>query len=204
MKLDPQRHLDRTWRVHALAADFELLDVWSFPILADPADGETFDGFFELVRDNGMRCDGAIAEALFAIRARVGRWFGWDDPTARLPIPGCDEYSVVERLPPAERAATMVHVELADLTVVYKLADEALLEISNDTIHALIHLSWVPHDEHFMTPRMAVYIKSRGLGSDLYMALISPFRHVFVYPAWLGRIGRLFSERTHARLHSAA
>lgn len=28
MKVDPARHKSRPWRVHSLAPDFELLDVW--------------------------------------------------------------------------------------------------------------------------------------------------------------------------------
>ncbi|MSP61641.1 MAG: DUF2867 domain-containing protein [Myxococcales bacterium] len=43
---------------------------------------------------------------------------------------------------------------------------------------------------------MAVYIKSRGRWSDAYMALIAPFRHRVVYPALLGRIGRLWAKRS--------
>jgi uncharacterized protein DUF2867 len=46
------------------------------------------------------------------------------------------------------------------------------------------------------TAELAIYVKSRGLRSDAYMALIKPFRHVVVYPAWLGRLSRAWAART--------
>ena len=32
MQIDAVKHLEQPWRVHALAHDFELLDVWRFPL----------------------------------------------------------------------------------------------------------------------------------------------------------------------------
>ncbi|MBI3557402.1 MAG: DUF2867 domain-containing protein [Deltaproteobacteria bacterium] len=61
--------------------------------------------------------------------------------------------------------------------------------MSNDTIHALIHLGWAGAQ-----PEMAVYIKTRGFMSRLYMAGISPFRHVVVYPALIRSVRRHWEE----------
>jgi hypothetical protein len=77
---------------------------------------------------------------------------------------------------------------------VYLFADEALLEISNRTIHALLHLGWVDCDAGAKTVELAVYIKSRGRWSDAYMAVIQPFRHLFVYPPWIQRLTRRWNE----------
>lgn len=45
MKVDVDVHRSHPWRVHELARDFKLLDVWQYPISADPAQGEDFDAF---------------------------------------------------------------------------------------------------------------------------------------------------------------
>ena len=82
---------------------------------------------------------------------------------------------------------------VADLRPVYRFEDEALWELSNQTIHALLHLSWmggVPP-----AARLAVYVKHRGVGSRLYMAAIKPFRYAVVYPTWIREIERAWSAR---------
>jgi hypothetical protein len=37
-------------------------------------------------------------------------------------------------------------------------------------------------------PIYPLYVKSRGVRTDAYLALIKPFRHTIVYPAWIRRI----------------
>jgi hypothetical protein len=37
---------------------------------------------------------------------------------------------------------------------------------------------------------LAIYVKSRGWQSDAYLALIRPFRHLVVYPAWIAHLTR--------------
>ena len=84
MRLADDEHRRHGWRIIDLAADFELLDVWAFPIDADPARGETFARFRALMsildpaRDEGS----SASRALFALRAFFGRMFGWDEATA--------------------------------------------------------------------------------------------------------------------------
>jgi hypothetical protein len=69
----------------------------------------------------------------------------------------------------------------------YLFDEEALLEIANKTIHALLHVSF-DDDGGVATPLLAIYVKSRGWMSAPYMALIAPFRHTIVYPAWFRSI----------------
>jgi len=66
--------------------------------------------------------------------------------------------------------------------------------MSNRTIHALLHLSWLGGDPP--RARLAVCVKHRGLGSRAYMALIKPFRYAIVYPSWIRGIQRRW-RRTH-------
>jgi hypothetical protein len=73
---------------------------------------------------------------------------------------------------------------------VYLFENESLSEISNRTIHALLHLCWV----NPTTARLAVYVKPRGRMSRFYMAAIGPFRHAIVYPSWMRSIQRRWAE----------
>jgi hypothetical protein len=42
---------------------------------------------------------------------------------------------------------------------------------------------------------MAIYVKPRGVLGHAYLKLISPFRHLIVYPALLREIGRAWGAR---------
>lgn len=204
MRVDPARHRAQPWRVHSLAPDFELLDVWQIPIEAEPSRGETFDAFFDVVWANGVETGSVIVRALVRLRSMLGTAFGWD--RSAPPIPRTVELSVTERLDANDRRADRASgVRTQDtaagerVRLVYRFADEALLEVSNATIAALWHFGWVDLPRGKKTVEMAVYIKSRGLGSRLYMALIQPFRHIFVYPAWTKHVARLWCGRQIAQ-----
>lgn len=200
MRVDPARHRAHPWRVHTLAPDFELLDVWRIPIEADPARGETFDRFFDLAWENELETGSAIVRLLTEIRWWLGSVLRWDE--AGHPIPGTAEGSVAERLTAADRQAdrsggaspkrTAAGERIA---LVYRFADEALVETSNATIAALWHLGWVDLPDGKKTAEIAVYIKPRGLRSRLYMAMIQPFRQLFVYHAWTAHIARRWARR---------
>ena len=53
-----------------------------------------------------------------------------------------------------------------------------------------MHLGWVPDGAGGYRGQMAVLVTPNGLLGDAYMAAIRPFRHLVVYPALIGRIGR--------------
>ncbi len=204
MTVDPADHRSRPWRVHALARDFRLLDAWRLPIEADPARGDTFDEFYRLFVAGGLETESAAANALVALRAWLGRILRFEPPGERLPIPGCAETSVAARLDAADRArdraaAFAPPAERIDFRPIYVFEDEALVEVSNRTIHALVHVGWVdapgPAGAGRKTAELGVYVKSRGRLSDLYMSLIGPFRHLVVYPAWFASIRRRWEGR---------
>src|SRR5262249_24998428 len=75
--------------------------------------------------------------------------------------------------------------------VVYERENEAMLEIANNTITGRLRFS--RSDDNRIL--LEIFVKPRGWYSDLYLALIKPFRYAFVYPAWLGRLERLWRER---------
>jgi hypothetical protein len=67
------------------------------------------------------------------------------------------------------------------------------MEIANKTIHGLLHLSWVATKGGRRSVVLAVYVKSRGWQSRAYLALIRPFRHLVVYPAWIAHLTRTWA-----------
>jgi hypothetical protein len=190
VKVAPARHRTHPWRVHTLARDFRLLDVWEVPVESDRPD--RFDRFYALVAANRIDTGSPVVLALLALRAALGRVFRWDEPGRDRPIPGCAETMVAERLTDADRARSRAEpgrrspLAVGELRVVYQFEDEALVELSNATVHALLHFSWAP--DALARPRLAVYVKARGASSHAYLALIEPFRRLFVYPAWIARI----------------
>ena len=95
MKLPDTAHTSRPWRIHEIAPDFRLYDVWALPTPGGP------DDFGRLVRqfaegdtaDNPSR----LARALFAVRWKAGALLGWDDPgTSGV---GTREPTLRDRLP---------------------------------------------------------------------------------------------------------
>ncbi len=216
MSPDVAAHRARPWRVHALAPDFELLDLWELPVDADPARGETFEAFLRVFLTTGaaswpvypLRPRGlgdvlhllrlGAAGALFALRDVLGRVLGLDDDDGTRAIPGRSETRVRNRLDAGDRArdtGILPPTWAGAFEKVYGFEDEALLEIANRTIHALLHLSWIEAPAGRRRVTLAVYVKSRGAGSRIYLALIKPFRHAVVYPAWITHVVRTWQVR---------
>ncbi len=80
--------------------------------------------------------------------------------------------------------------------VVYERDNERLLEISNSTVHGLVHFAWMQRDETHYSPVMAVYVKPRGWFGRVYMAAIYPFRVLVVYPALMRSAKRRWKDAT--------
>lgn len=177
-------HRATPWRVHAIAHDFHLEDVWAFD-LRDRAPGDVRDFLDCFWGVMGSLSGQWLAQA----RVRVGRALGWDDHDLTLPIPGCRETSVSARLADDDRARNLAASDAPSplptpkINTVYVFADEALYELSNDTIHALLHVAVTG-----ARATLAVYVKSRGMFSHLYMAAIWPARHLVLYPALIRKI----------------
>ena len=79
-------------------------------------------------------------------------------------------------------------------TPVYLTDDEWAAELANRTVHAVLHLSWVPDGAGGHRGQMAVLVKPNGLFGTVYMAAIAPFRHLVVYPALMRAIGQRWRD----------
>ncbi len=195
MRLPSAAHEAHPSVIAQIAPDFKLLDVWGLP-----AEGraDEFDTLVAIVTSlDPANSDSRATRALFALRFRLGAWFGWDDATSKLPVPGHTETTLSARVPEDIRD-TVTHPVVVDSTTfvpLYRTDNEWAAEISNSTVHAVMHLAWIEGDEGFYRGRMGVYVKPRGRFGAAYMALIGPFRHLIVYPALMRQIERTWNAR---------
>ena len=81
-------------------------------------------------------------------------------------------------------------------TPLYRTDVEFAAELSNRTVHAVLHLAWVDRGQGRYQGQMGVYVKPRGSFGAAYMALIAPFRHRVVYPALMRQIEHAWNVRT--------
>ena len=211
LRLPRTAHTSRPWRVHELTEDFELEDVWELPTPGGP------DGLARLVQQfaspGGDEGFPIVFRGLFALRWKLGKLFGWDEPGSRV---GERVRSLRERLPADLRAAPRgpdlraVPGRRADpggppvFSSVYQTRDEWVAEISNRTVHSALHIGWVPDSSGGgYHAQMAVLVKPNGRFGKAYMVAIKPFRYAVVYPLLLRSIGRQWQTQA-AGSHGAA
>jgi len=178
MRLPNSAHTSRPWRIHEISHDFRLYDVWALPTPGGP------DDFPRLVRQTavGDTADNPswATRTLFAIRWKLGALLGWDDPDAGV---GSRVPTLRDRLPADLRDGPAGPAfDTLPFRSVYLTHDEWAAEMGNRTVHAVMHLSWVPDGAGGYRGQMAVLVKPNGLFGRLYMAGIAPFRHLLVYP----------------------
>lgn len=187
MKLPHTAHTARPWRIHEIAPDFAVEDVWALPTPGGPDDlarlvAQTARGGFP------DRDSPAIVQFLWAARWSLGAVLGLDRSVDGL---GERAASLRERLP-ADLRDVPAGPEFTTLPFrsVYQLHDEWAAEIANRTVHGVMHMGWVPDGAGGYRGQMAVLVKPNGLFGAAYMAAIKPFRHLFVYPALMRAIER--------------
>src|SRR5215472_13822271 len=143
-------------RVRSLASDFLLEDTWEFPYEFGAEDGVDLHLFQKSAIEPMMKgiYDGSLTGMLFRVRKVFGAFFRIDDNLNNLPIPGCREKSLRDRLQESdlekdmpERAMDLSTRDYMSFRPVYTFADETLHEISNSTEHALMHYAWSPREK---------------------------------------------------------
>ena len=173
------------WRIHAIANDFRVEDVWALPTPGGPDD---FGRLVALMESFDPAQSSPVVGALFAIRWRLGGWLGLDAAEAGL---GNRVASLRDRLPADLRTDVGVAAPAnTPFRPLYVTDREAALEIANETMHGVLHLGWVPDVGGGYRGQMAVLVKPNGRLGRAYMAAIAPFRHGLVYPQMLRTIER--------------
>jgi hypothetical protein len=202
MMINKEIYLARSWKVNKIADDFTLWDVWEIPIIANNSKTENFQSFYGVVLEtfNKIQTSTSLTSFLFALRFWLNKIFPLDNNVNTLPIPGCRETSVKSRLNAQELEQSKVGKTFKDnntnleFRAVYLYDDESLHEISNDTVHALMHVGWIKKNENHYTATLAIYVIPRGLLGKAYLKFIEPFRHIIVYPAMMKAIKAQWNE----------
>lgn len=190
VRLPEDTHTSRPWRIHEIAGDFRIEDVWQLPT---PGGAEDFRRLVEAFADADPEENGpAIVRWLFAVRWKLGELFGWDDADDGL---GARVPTLRDRVPADLRdSAAPVDFRALPFAPLFLRDDEFAGEIANRTMHGILHLGWVPDGTGRYRGQMAVLVKPNGTFGRLYMAAIRPFRHWLVYPPMLRHIERAWRE----------
>ncbi len=205
MRLSNSEHESQAWRITEVAPDFRLEDAWALP--AEGHAGE-FARLLEVMASlDPVSAGSRPVRALFAIRRQVGRRLGWDRAPGAPAIPRDTDTTLATRLPEDLRdtATATDHATGAfAFTPLYRTDCEWAAELSNRTVHAVLHLAWVEQGADRFHGQMGVYVKPRGALGAAYMAAIAPFRHRIVYPALMREIERAWSASAPTPAETAA
>ncbi len=208
MRLPDAAHTSLPWRIHELAPDFRVEDVWALPTPGGPEDFPRLVRFAsdrpvelnargKYVGDGSDGIVSRLSRALFALRWKLGELFGWDDRDAGV---GRRVATLRDRLPAdlrdAPRGPDLESVPMASL---YLLEHEWAAEMANRTVHSVMHIGWVPDGTGGYRGQMAVLVKPNGRLGAAYMAAIKPFRHLTVYPALMRSIERYWQPDASPR-----
>jgi len=205
MRLPNAAHVSGPWRIFEITPDFTLEDVWALPVHGG---AEDFQTLIEMTASlDPANAESLTTRVLWRVRDRLGSWFGLgrisapvdsdsDDAAGKLPIPGTNETSLTDRLPDDLRnTAGDLKFTFLPFAPLYRTDVEFAAELSNQTVHGVMHLAWVDQGEGRYQCQMAVYVKPRGPLGKAYMALIKPFRYWVVYPALMRQIERAWNAR---------
>ncbi len=127
MRLPNTAHTSRPWRIHELTGDFVLEDVWALPT---PGGADDFPRLVQwFASGESSKGSSRAARVLFAVRWKLGKVLGWDDPDSGL---GSRVPTLHDRLPADLRdAPTGPDFSKLPFTSLYLIDDEWAAEIAN-------------------------------------------------------------------------
>jgi hypothetical protein len=175
-------------RVHRVLVGVPLHDVWAVDLPRMRA-GITLDDFLRAAGARPFTLS-PVARALLSIRFAVGRLLGWDrEPDATMPE------TFATRLTPEDLSKSRAAVGMREglFRIVYRFEHEQLLEVINRTAHAAALSALVETADAYRF-YFAVYVRSVGHLTPVYMALIDPFRKLIVYPSLLRSVRTTWNQ----------
>jgi hypothetical protein len=183
MRLPDTAHTSRPWRIHEIAPDFELEDVWELPGHGGVGD---FPRLAQLIASFDPSEGSRISGALW----KIADLLGWDGlgsrfTTLRDRLPA--DLTVRRRQGPGFTALPFLPLYLTDR--------EFAAEIANRTMHGVMHIGAVEDESGRFRAQMAVLVRPAGRLGSAYLTAIRPFRLLIVYPAVM-RQGQTLWERT--------
>ncbi|HXC45696.1 MAG TPA: DUF2867 domain-containing protein, partial [Solirubrobacteraceae bacterium] len=129
-RLPNSAHTSRPWRIHEIAADFRLEDVWALPVRAEKSDFPALVNGFA-ASDPVQGCSWLV-RALWSARWKVGALLGWDEAQTGL---GERVPTLRGRLPKDLLDAPGPDFQALPFTSLYLIEDEFAAEIANSTMH---------------------------------------------------------------------
>lgn len=187
MRLPNSEHTSRPWRIHQIAPDFEVEDVWALPT---PGGADDMERLVRQFAGGDSFPDGAPLPVRFVWEARwkIGRVLRLDVESSKV---GSRVPSLRDRLPTdLAEAPRGPDMEGVPFTSVYQLPDEWASEMANRTVHTVMHIGWVPDGNGGYRGQLAALVKPNGRFGAAYMRFIKVFRYALVYPALMRMIGR--------------
>lgn len=169
-------------RAHSLLAEVPLHDVWTVELPG--GSGRTIVDLRRLLSPEHLTTKSTIVRFLFGLRARLGQIFGWD----REPVQASGE-SFLHRLSDTDRKLSLVEPGTPEgpFQILFVSPREAISEIRNSTVHAFSVYALVERPSGYRF-YWSIYVRPVGRITSFYMALIDPFRRIFIYPAILRQI----------------
>lgn len=184
--VSPDGFNSKDLRQHELLADVPLHDVWVAHLRGGPQ-GMTLQDLRWLLVDGFRHNINTAFVAVASMREVLGSLFRWDDDRCES-----REASFVHRLTETDRRRSLT--EPGDSLFVYTFEHEALIEITNCTVHAFIGIALEPVEDGY-DMYWAFYVKRVGWITPFYMALINPFRHTVIYPPLIEGVEQEWTER---------
>lgn len=191
-RLPDSAHSMQPWRIHELASDFELEDVWALPTPGGPDDLDRL--VHQFASDDDAELSAVVIRSLMAVRWRLGAVLGWDDARNGT---GDRVLSLRDRLPEDLRdGRSGPNLQVVPFTSVFQTDNEWVSEFANKTVHALMHIGWVLDGPDRHRGQMAVLVKPNGTLGKAYMTAIKPLRRALVYPPFIRSIGENWARYT--------
>jgi hypothetical protein len=191
LRLPDSAHTNRPWRIHEVAPDFKLEDVWALPTPGGPDDFQRLVD--SMLDDDPTRHPSLAVRTLFKIRLKLGALLGLDKEKDAV---GSRVPTLRDRLPADLQDAPKPAFTSLPFKSLYLTDDEFAAEVANRTVHGVLHLGWVRDDDGpGYHGQMAVLVKRNGLLGAAYMAAIAPFRHLIIYPQLTRGIGRAWQSQ---------
>jgi hypothetical protein len=175
----------KDFHVHTFLTGVPLHDVWAFRLRG--GEDPTIQDVRAVFSDGTLRQTNLIVIGLVGLRSLLGYVFEWDDEK-------CDDpaSSYVHRLSESDRLRSLEEPEPNGF--IYTFEHEALAEIVNCTVHAFLVWAWEPAEQGY-TLYWAIYVKPVSDFTPYYMALIDPFRRLFIYPLIVKRVEQGWSAK---------
>jgi Protein of unknown function (DUF2867) len=179
-------------RVHDLLAGVPLHDVWAVD-LPRRRSGITLEAFLKAAGGRLFTPSPAV-RALLKIRLFVGGLLGWDrEPDAPVRETFATRLTTLDR----SRSLAPAGTREGPFRVVYRFENEQLLELINRTAHAAA-LSTLVETVDAYRFYFAVYVRSVGRLTPVYMGVIDPVRRFVVYPSLLRSVRRTWNHTAGA------